>query len=241
MIDQRLLIVRGRRLDVQPRKWILNATWGFRLWRQSHLRDVMECAVNMESIFSFKAYFWRESAYSSATSSSLWVARLVFFCFVFFSLSGRCHLVSVLMCASTSLFAESLSAGGTARERKYMKMTAFNVAAKNEVNDHDWPVFMCFPFLFPSFSSSSSSLQLDARWSMVLKMVRTHLMGPLSWGRVKWPSIMGTGVLYLLLLSTCLGQDTEGKGTLQLPLLFHSQFLSLTRLFPLSSSVCSVL
>ncbi|KAF3853613.1 hypothetical protein F7725_014301 [Dissostichus mawsoni] len=45
---------------------------------------------------------------------------------------------------------------------------------------------------------------------MVVKMVRTHLMGPLSWGRVKWPSIMGTGVLYLLLLSTCLGQDTEG-------------------------------
>ncbi|XP_036937404.1 protocadherin-15-like isoform X5 [Acanthopagrus latus] len=44
---------------------------------------------------------------------------------------------------------------------------------------------------------------------MVLKMVRTHLMGPLSWGRVKWPRIMGTGVLYLLLLSTCLGQDTE--------------------------------
>ncbi|XP_075949847.1 protocadherin-15-like [Anarhichas minor] len=40
-------------------------------------------------------------------------------------------------------------------------------------------------------------------------MVRTHLMGPLSWGRVKCPSIIGTGVLYLLLLSTCLGQDTE--------------------------------
>ncbi|XP_032358281.1 protocadherin-15 isoform X2 [Etheostoma spectabile] len=44
---------------------------------------------------------------------------------------------------------------------------------------------------------------------MVVKMVRTQLMGPLSWGPVKWPSIMGTGVLYLLLLSTCLGQDTE--------------------------------
>ncbi|XP_034716720.1 protocadherin-15-like isoform X2 [Etheostoma cragini] len=44
---------------------------------------------------------------------------------------------------------------------------------------------------------------------MVVKMVRTHLMGPPSWGRVKWPSITGTGVLYLLLLSTCLGQDTE--------------------------------
>nr|XP_019938424.1 PREDICTED: protocadherin-15-like [Paralichthys olivaceus] len=40
-------------------------------------------------------------------------------------------------------------------------------------------------------------------------MVRTRLMGPLSWGRVKWPSAMGTGVFYLLLLSTCLGQDTE--------------------------------
>ncbi|XP_044193694.1 protocadherin-15-like isoform X1 [Thunnus albacares] len=40
-------------------------------------------------------------------------------------------------------------------------------------------------------------------------MVRMHLMGPLSWGRVKWPGIMGTGVLYLLLLSTCFGQDTE--------------------------------
>ncbi|XP_078135215.1 protocadherin-15b [Sander vitreus] len=44
---------------------------------------------------------------------------------------------------------------------------------------------------------------------MVVKMGRAHLMGPLSWGRVKWPRIMGTGVLYLLLLSTCLGQDTE--------------------------------
>ncbi|CAK6979421.1 LOW QUALITY PROTEIN: protocadherin-15-like, partial [Scomber scombrus] len=42
-----------------------------------------------------------------------------------------------------------------------------------------------------------------------LKMVSMHLMGPLSWGRVKWPGIMGTGVLYLLLLSTCFGQDTE--------------------------------
>ncbi|CAB1457037.1 unnamed protein product [Pleuronectes platessa] len=40
-------------------------------------------------------------------------------------------------------------------------------------------------------------------------MVRTRLMGPLSWSRVKWPSVMGTGVLYLLLLSTCLGQETE--------------------------------
>ncbi|XP_047183468.1 protocadherin-15-like isoform X2 [Scophthalmus maximus] len=44
---------------------------------------------------------------------------------------------------------------------------------------------------------------------MVAKMVKKHLMGPLSWGRVKRPSVMGTGVLYLLLLSTCLGQDTE--------------------------------
>ncbi|KAM7370799.1 hypothetical protein PAMP_010319 [Pampus punctatissimus] len=38
-----------------------------------------------------------------------------------------------------------------------------------------------------------------------------HLMGPLPWGQVKWSVIMGTGVLYLLLLSTCFGQDTEGK------------------------------
>ncbi|CAJ1081054.1 protocadherin-15-like isoform X4 [Xyrichtys novacula] len=44
---------------------------------------------------------------------------------------------------------------------------------------------------------------------MVVKMVRTHLMGPLSWGGVKWPSTIGRGVLYLLLLSTCLAQDTE--------------------------------
>ncbi|TKS89597.1 Protocadherin-15 Precursor [Collichthys lucidus] len=45
---------------------------------------------------------------------------------------------------------------------------------------------------------------------MLVKMVRTHLMGPLSQARVKWPSLMGTGVLYLLLLlSTCLGQDAE--------------------------------
>ncbi|XP_029383086.1 protocadherin-15-like [Echeneis naucrates] len=40
-------------------------------------------------------------------------------------------------------------------------------------------------------------------------MVRMNLMGPLSWSRVKWPSIKQAGVLCLLLLSTCLGQDTE--------------------------------
>ncbi|KAM8876084.1 protocadherin-15b isoform 1-T1 [Synchiropus picturatus] len=40
-------------------------------------------------------------------------------------------------------------------------------------------------------------------------MVGTHLIGPLSWGRVKRRGVMGTGVLFLLLLSTCLGQDTE--------------------------------
>lgn len=41
-------------------------------------------------------------------------------------------------------------------------------------------------------------------------------MGRLSRGRVKCRSLVGTGVLYLLLLlllSTCLGQDTEGKGS----------------------------
>lgn len=59
---------------------------------------------------------------------------------------------------------------------------------------------------------SFSSLQLDARWKVVVKMVRMCLMGPLSWGRVKWPSIMGTGLLFLLLLSACRGQDTEGEG-----------------------------
>ncbi|XP_077959652.1 protocadherin-15-like isoform X2 [Gasterosteus aculeatus] len=42
-------------------------------------------------------------------------------------------------------------------------------------------------------------------------MVGAHLMGRLSRGRVKCRSLVGTGVLYLLLLllSTCLGQDTE--------------------------------
>ncbi|KAM3838367.1 protocadherin-15-like [Diretmus argenteus] len=44
---------------------------------------------------------------------------------------------------------------------------------------------------------------------MVMKMVGVCSMGPLSWGRFKWPGITGIGVLYLLLLSTCLGQDTE--------------------------------
>ncbi|XP_035807814.2 protocadherin-15b isoform X3 [Amphiprion ocellaris] len=44
---------------------------------------------------------------------------------------------------------------------------------------------------------------------MVVKMVRMRLMGLLSWDRVKWPNVMGAGVLCLLLLSTCLGQDTE--------------------------------
>lgn len=61
-------------------------------------------------------------------------------------------------------------------------------------------------------------LQVVACWNMVVKMVRTHLMGPMSQSWVKWPSIMGTRLLYLLLLlllSTCLGQDTEGKGFLR--------------------------
>ncbi|XP_040924588.1 protocadherin-15-like isoform X6 [Betta splendens] len=45
-----------------------------------------------------------------------------------------------------------------------------------------------------------------------MEMLRRRLMSPRPWDRVRWPSIMGTGVLYLLLLllpSTCLGQDTE--------------------------------
>ncbi|TNN38798.1 hypothetical protein EYF80_051039 [Liparis tanakae] len=44
---------------------------------------------------------------------------------------------------------------------------------------------------------------------MVVKMLRTRLTGPSPCGRVKRPSVMGAGVLYLLLLSTCLGQDPE--------------------------------
>lgn len=65
---------------------------------------------------------------------------------------------------------------------------------------------------------------------MVVKIVRMRLMEPLSWGRVKWQSVMGTGVLYLLLLllSTSLGQDTEGKEGLSV-----SPPTSLLRLFVL--------
>ncbi|KAM4525021.1 protocadherin-15-like [Odontesthes bonariensis] len=44
---------------------------------------------------------------------------------------------------------------------------------------------------------------------MVVKMVRTHLLGPLTWGQVRWMNVIRTGALYLLLLSSCLGQDTE--------------------------------
>ncbi|XP_063339106.1 protocadherin-15-like [Pelmatolapia mariae] len=44
---------------------------------------------------------------------------------------------------------------------------------------------------------------------MVVKTVRMRLTGPLSWGWCKWSSVTGMGVLYLLMLSTCLGQDTE--------------------------------
>uniref|UniRef100_UPI003AAE6E9B protocadherin-15-like n=1 Tax=Centroberyx gerrardi TaxID=166262 RepID=UPI003AAE6E9B len=44
---------------------------------------------------------------------------------------------------------------------------------------------------------------------MVVKMAGVRSMGPLSRDRFKWPGIVGIGVLYLLLLSTCLGQDTE--------------------------------
>lgn len=64
------------------------------------------------------------------------------------SFSGRCHLLSMLMDASTSLFAESQSTGAEARKRKYSKMTAFSVAYcadENEVSDCDWPVFIFSP------------------------------------------------------------------------------------------------
>ncbi|XP_017293900.1 protocadherin-15-like isoform X3 [Kryptolebias marmoratus] len=44
---------------------------------------------------------------------------------------------------------------------------------------------------------------------MVVKMGRMCLMGPLSWGQVRRMNVMRTGVLHLLLLSACLGQDTE--------------------------------
>lgn len=43
-------------------------------------------------------------------------------------------------------------------------------------------------------------------------MARTRITGPPSRGRVKQLGLMGTGLVYLLLLlSTCLGQDAEGK------------------------------
>lgn len=90
------------------------------------------------------------------------------------------------------------------------------------------------------FLSHPSCTQLDAWWNMVMKMVRIHLMRPQLWDQVKWPSIMGTGVLYLLLLSTCLGQDTEGKVSLSLkplfPLLIYllfSHYLCLCLVFSL--------
>ncbi|XP_035997708.1 protocadherin-15 isoform X2 [Fundulus heteroclitus] len=40
-------------------------------------------------------------------------------------------------------------------------------------------------------------------------MVRTRLMAAPSRGRVRWMNVMRTGVLHLLLLSACLGQDPE--------------------------------
>uniref|UniRef100_A0AAV2LE57 Uncharacterized protein n=1 Tax=Knipowitschia caucasica TaxID=637954 RepID=A0AAV2LE57_KNICA len=40
-------------------------------------------------------------------------------------------------------------------------------------------------------------------------MVQAQLQGPQSRGRGKCQTIVGAGVLYLLLLSTCLGQDSE--------------------------------
>lgn len=62
------------------------------------------------------------------------------------------------------------------------------------------------------------SLQLDAQWSVVVKMARRHLTRWLTQPRVRWPCFLGMGLFYLLLvmLSTCLGQDTEGKGILWL-------------------------
>ncbi|XP_078793598.1 protocadherin-15 isoform X3 [Oryzias latipes] len=44
---------------------------------------------------------------------------------------------------------------------------------------------------------------------MVVKMVKVRLMGPQSWGQVRWMNLTGVGVLYLLLLSTCVGQEAE--------------------------------
>lgn len=73
--------------------------------------------------------------------------------------------------------------------------------------------------------------QLDAWWSMVVKMVRMRLTGPLSWGWCKWSSVTGMGVLYLLMLSTCLGQDTEGKASFSLHVLITVLPLHFVSLF----------
>lgn len=83
--------------------------------------------------------------------------------------------------------------------------------------------------------------QLDAWWSMVVKMVRMRLTGPLSWGWCKWSSVTGMGVLYLLMLSTCLGQDTEGKASFSLHVLITVLPLHFVSLFCLMCLIQSAL
>lgn len=157
------------------------------------LRRVMECAVNTQAVFLFPVDFCSDGAKRS---------------------TQFCYFTQALCC---SFPCGSLSSILLWAEVKTLMMGVFNSAcwvSRKVLSDGERPALMhCLWCLCLSLFS----LQLDARWNTVVKMVGDHLTRQPAWPQVRWPSPLGTLFLsLLLLLSTCLSQDTEGKGILYL-------------------------
>lgn len=93
---------------------------------------------------------------------------------------------------------------------KYNKVTLMPLLRKatEKTNKKQW-VSCVF-----TLSVHLSCLQAEAHGNAaVVKMLRTHTRGPPSRGPVRPLVSLGVGLLHLLLLlSTCLGQDTDGNG-----------------------------
>lgn len=111
----------------------------------------------------------------------------------------HCHSCQIFISFSTLLLWESTT--------KWLWCLSCHKLQKN-TNKKQW-VSCVF-----TLSVRLSCLQAEAhRNAAVVKMLRTHTRGPPSRGPVRPLVSLGVGLLHLLLLlSTCLGQDTDGNG-----------------------------